>query len=251
MIEKIEQNIFGHFKYLPEAAKFSVKTDQDLTIINCGLGSSMFNIVCGIPIEQDNFNRTIQNVINEFKGQPFAWSISPSALSEVLSKKLLECGFIIEATEHAMLCDLTNYEDNKYDTNQLRIAQVLNSRQLTHFIQVIELYDVTACDFYEKFEEPMLNKQEKLFVGYENDVPVIISILFSHNDTAGIFSLITQENKRCLGYGTQMMIYLMNTAKRNGARYVTLSASSDSGYRIYERLGFQTFGQFECFEWKG
>ncbi|MCM1002065.1 hypothetical protein [Wolbachia pipientis] len=47
MLEKIKQNTFGHFKYLPEATGFSIKTDQALTIINCGLGSSMFNIVCG------------------------------------------------------------------------------------------------------------------------------------------------------------------------------------------------------------
>lgn len=32
---------------------------------------------------------------------------------------------------------------------------------------------------------------------------------------------------------------------------LTLSASSDSGYHIYERLGFSKAGKFECFEYKG
>ena len=47
-----------------------------------------------------------------------------------------------------------------------------------------------------------------------------------------------------------MMKYLMVEAKDNGAKYATLSASSDSGYKIYEALGFKSLGQFECFEWK-
>jgi ribosomal protein S18 acetylase RimI-like enzyme len=48
----------------------------------------------------------------------------------------------------------------------------------------------------------------------------------------------------------RVLTYLMQTSKENGAQYVTLSASNDSGFGIYERLGFKQFGQFECFEWK-
>ncbi|MEY2393374.1 hypothetical protein [Wolbachia endosymbiont of Tettigetta isshikii] len=47
-----------------------------------------------------------------------------------------------------------------------------------------------------------------------------------------------------------MITHLMDIAREIGVRYATLSASSDSGYRIYERLGFHTFDQFECFEWR-
>ncbi|NUX01366.1 hypothetical protein GO685_02435 [Wolbachia endosymbiont of Madathamugadia hiepei] len=194
MLEKIKQNTFGYFKYLPEAAVFSVKTDQALTIINCGLRSSMFNIVCG-----DYHAEKVQGVIDEFKGQPFAWWISPSIKSKALSRKLLEHGFITETEERTMLCDLTNFESGN---NQLiRIEQVLNRDQLEHFIKVLETYDVTARSFYEKLTEPLLNQQEKLFVGYEDNIPVVIAILLIHSDTAGIFSLITEENKRGLGYG--------------------------------------------------
>ncbi|WP_395462986.1 GNAT family N-acetyltransferase [Wolbachia endosymbiont of Cantharis cryptica] len=241
MLEKIKQNTFSHFKYLPEAVGFSVKTDQALTIINCGLGSSMFNIVCG-----DCHAEKVQSVINEFKGQPFAWWIIES---KALSRRLLEHGFITETEERAMLCDLTNF---KSSNNQLiRIEQVLNLDQLEHFTKVLETYDATARSFYERLTKPLLSQQEKLFVGYENNIPVVIAILFISGDTAGIFSLITRENKRGLGYGTQMMTHLMGTARRSGIKHTTLSASSDSGYRIYECLGFRTFGQFECFEWRG
>jgi ribosomal protein S18 acetylase RimI-like enzyme len=66
-----------------------------------------------------------------------------------------------------------------------------------------------------------------------------------------IFNLITSEDKRGKGYGTQMMDHLLTYTKNEYLSYATLLASSNSGYRIYQRLGFETLGQFECFEWDG
>lgn len=130
------------------------------------------------------------------------------------------------------------------------IQQVLHFNELEHFIQVLEPYDKAGRSFYEKFKEPTLQSKEKLFIGYEKNIPVFIATLFYQDDAAGVFNLITREDKRGLGYGTKMMIYLLSVAKKSGVRYATLSASNHSGYRIYERLGFRTLGQFECFEWK-
>lgn len=248
MLHKIEQNALGHFKYLPEIAGFSVTEDGGLTVINCGFGSSMFNIVVGGG--DDVSDERIQSIISEFQGQPFAWWVSPQTRSKELSLKLLAHGFVIETTEYAMLCDLSHFNAAS-EPGSLRIEPVLTLSQLEYFIEALEPYDATARAFYEEMTLEMLAGKERLFVGYENNEPVIIGILYSHDDAAGIFSILTREDKRGRGYGTQMMTYLMNTAKQNGAKYATLSASSDAGYRIYERLGFKAFGEFDCFEWKG
>lgn len=60
-------------------------------------------------------------------------------------------------------------------------------------------------------------------------------------------ALLDRQRK---GYGTDMMVFLMKIAKDCGCHSVTLSASSNEGYGIYERLGFPTVGEFECFEYK-
>jgi ribosomal protein S18 acetylase RimI-like enzyme len=96
-----------------------------------------------------------------------------------------------------------------------------------------------------------LHANEKLVVGYAYGKPVSIGILFVSVDSAGIFSLVTSEDFQGKGYGTDMMVFLMKIAKDYGCHSITLSASSDSGYRIYERLGFSKLGEFECFEYKG
>lgn len=47
IIQKIEQNTFNHFKYLPELIGCDILKSNGVTIINSGFTTSMFNIVCG------------------------------------------------------------------------------------------------------------------------------------------------------------------------------------------------------------
>lgn len=251
LLLKIEQNVLAHFKYFPSLIEGAVHENELMTIINCGMGSSMFNIVFGTPsLGEQDVEQAIQKIIHTFNGQPFAWWIPPSLRSNEFKQRLLATGFSIEAAEYAMICELDSLND-ELQNNSFHVKQVLHKDQLEDFINILEPYDKTARRLYETLNISMLQKQENLFVGYVQDSPAIIGILFQQENTASIFSLLTSEHYRRQGLGTTMMRHLMKTAKENGARYVTLSASSDSGYRIYQRLNFNVLGQFECFEWKG
>ncbi|MHA1558359.1 MAG: GNAT family N-acetyltransferase [Alphaproteobacteria bacterium] len=248
-ILKIEQNTFGHFQYLPKLLKFSVKQFSNITIVNCGLGSSTFNIVCDANLNEDNLDREIDKIINEFKNQPFAWWIGSSSKPDNLSKFLLTRGFEIESTEHAMICDFKNFGVAR--TKKLNIEIVEDINKMNDFISIISPYDKSAEYFYKKLKSPSLSKKEKLFVGYVDGRPITTGTLYIDFDTVGIFNLITLEEERKKGYGTDMMCFLIDYAKKAGISYASLSASSDSGFRIYKRLGFNVRGKFECLEWKG
>ncbi len=248
----IEQNAFEHFQYLPKVLGFKVLEDSETKIINSGLGSSMFNIACTADLAAAvDLDIKIKEMIHRFNHQPFAWWIGPSVSSRELSQKLIEQGFIVETTEYAMLCDLSRTATSTESPSELVIRSVLSDQQLQHFIEVLEPYDPASRAFYEKLNESMLQGKERLFVGYEKETPVIIATLFFGNNAAGIFNLITCEKKRGRGYGTAMMSFLLEEAKSQDVNWATLSASSVSGYRIYQRLGFRTLGQFESFEWRG
>ncbi len=86
----------------------------------------------------------------------------------------------------------------------IEVKQVTTDRQLEGFIRIIEQYDSNVRDFFIQIPLPILNKQEKLFVGYKNNLPVVIEMLFVDGDAGGIFILITKE-KHGTGYGTAMM----------------------------------------------
>lgn len=248
ILQKLEKMHLGHFEYLPRELGFELREYKGLNVINCGFNSSMFNIVFGglANLNQED----IDQVINIFDGKPFAWWIPPSQVNPEMSDLLKQIGFIQEASEDAMFCDLNqiNKEDLMQKTD-LVVKLVEGDRQLSDFIDIIKVYDDSANDFYNKIKGNDADLDEKLFVGYIDSKPVVIGILYFEDETAAIFSLITSESMRGRGYGTDTMKYLLNFAKKNGANIVTLSASGDNGYRIYERLGFEKVGRFECFEW--
>lgn len=249
MIELIEKMHLGHFEYLPRILKFPIMHHQELSVIHCGLGSSMFNIVFGgikAPTKEK-----VDTVIRLFKQQPFAWWIPPTQTNIGLKETLLDLGFIKESEEHAMLCDLQTYSPLPLTTN-LNIRQVTNRKALDDFISILSVYDSTANTFYQALEaQSFANLSEKLFVGYVEQTAVVIGILFTQEQTSSVFTLITDENSRGRGYGSDMMKHLMNFAKRSDYLRMTLSASSEAGYKIYERLGFKCLGAFDCYEHPG
>jgi ribosomal protein S18 acetylase RimI-like enzyme/predicted nucleotidyltransferase len=246
-LRTIEQNHLGHFTYLPRNLRFDVHEINGVTVINCGLGTSMFNIAYGAP---NNLDFAIDQIKQSFKGQPFAWWIPPSEHNSGAAKALIKNGFVIETIEHAMICDLSNAV-NFVQKTDLIIKVVTKTFLLQDFISVLEPYDRNVSAFYGRMDDELLLAAEKLVIGYVYDKPVSIGILFLSESSAGIFTLVTNEDSRGKGYGTDMMVFLMKCARDNGCNSVTLSASSGSGYRIYERLGFSKVGEFECFEYKG
>lgn len=224
----IEQNHLGHFAYLPKNLGFDVHEMNGVTVINCGLKTSMFNIVYGAPKDT---NSAVDQIKKVYKGNPFAWCIPPSGHNPDTTKFLVENGFIIETIEHAMICDLNNIATFEQKTD-LQITQVTCKSMLPSFISILDFYDSDVSAFYGRMNDQLLQANEKLVVGYAYGKPVSIGILFVSGDSAGIFSLVTREDSQGKGYGTDMMVFLMKIAKDYGCHSVTLSASSNEGYRI-------------------
>ncbi len=249
MLNLISQNHLGHFKYLPQALGYKIERFKGVDIINCGLGTSMFNIAFGsIEGEQQEVHGHVTAVMDLFKGQPFAWWVPPSKSNATLATVLEERGFIKECAEDAMLMDLSICDHSPLKT-KLEVKKASDPQGLEDFISIIEPYDANARAFYEKLTPELMAGNEELYVGYANHEPVVIAILYTHAGTSGIFSLITKPEARNKGYGSDMMRYLLSKATAKGSQYATLSASSEAGYNIYERLGFQAMGQFDCYEY--
>lgn len=251
LLKILQQNHLGHFTFLPKKLGFNVQEINGITIVNSKLKSTMWNIVYGSPENLIDPTGVITQIKEIFEYRPFAWWIPPSQHNPQLKKILLDNGFIIEATEYAMICEITAELQLEQKTN-LFIKPVTSSVLMQDFITILEPYDQDIRAFYEKIPDQYLDLQEKHFIGYANGKAVAIGILFFSNDgcSAAIFGIITRESSRYKGYGTDMMRFLINAAKKKSCKFVTLSASSDFASRIYENLGFRKIGQFECFEYK-
>lgn len=245
----IETGHLAHFKALPQALGFGVEERSGVTYIPCHLGSSMFNIAFGVPNHGD-LSGEFTRAKALFKGQPFAWWVPPSLEPDAVAQDFLAAGFHKEAPEHAMIRDLSDFEGLP-KRSSLSVERVTSKAQLDDFVEILSPYDETARAFYGRLEEAHLSGVEQLFVGYAHGACVTIGILHRGDTSAGLFSLVTQEDARGQGYGQDMMVALMETAKAAGCAFITLSASSEAGFRLYGRLGFETHGAFGCFECPG
>jgi predicted acetyltransferase len=47
------------------------------------------------------------------------------------------------------------------------------------------------------------------------------------------------------------MKYVLSYAKKQGSSYMCLTASSPEAVKLYRKMGFDNFGDYECYEFKG
>lgn len=249
---EVEHNLFSKFSYLPQKLGFSVVSKYGTQLINCGFGSSMFNIVCDIKLDQQSASAVIKNIIKDFNGRPFACWLGPSHTPKDIGTFLNAFGFVQETTEKAMICDLTQFKFDPMKT-ALVIKEAITPQEIFDFAEVLRPYDVEAPIFYQKVGalDDANNQPFRFFVGYLEGEPICTGSLFFTENLAGIFDLVTGEGYQGQGFGTAMMEFLMHYAQQKNFNYASLSASSDSGFRIYDRLGFKPLGNLECFEWPG
>ncbi|MEZ4669566.1 MAG: GNAT family N-acetyltransferase [Anaerolineae bacterium] len=62
----------------------------------------------------------------------------------------------------------------------------------------------------------------------------------------GLFDIVTEPNLRQRGFGYQLLLYLLNWGKANGAEYAYLQVmpNNEPALRLYEKLGFNEVYQY-------
>jgi ribosomal protein S18 acetylase RimI-like enzyme len=83
-------------------------------------------------------------------------------------------------------------------------------------------------------------------IAFDGDVPVSAACGFRTGDTGGIYSVATPPEFRGRGFGAAVTAAATNHLFDLGVERVVLQAS-ESGYHVYERLGFTTYGHYERF----
>ncbi|MBN8828388.1 MAG: GNAT family N-acetyltransferase [Sphingobacteriia bacterium] len=253
LLENLEKSVYEKLCYLPNAIKLKVIKQTDVTIVNSNLATSMFNIVCNTNFSEGILNNKINEIINSFNEQPFAWWLGPSNKSLKLREELVKKGFIKESPEYILCNSLENLNHIHQSKSELKITRVNNFRELEDFASIIKPYDEKAGYFFDKLlNSNILNDNNyHFFIGYYNNIPVTIGTLFFNQDYAGAFDLITIPQYRGKGFAKDMVLYRLNFAKENNMKYFYLSASSEISANIYKKLGFDVLGNFDCYEWKG
>ncbi len=85
----------------------------------------------------------------------------------------------------------------------------------------------------------------EVYVGEVDGVAVTTGLGVRGSGGLGVFNIATPPEHRGAGYGTAITAHVVAEGRRAGARMAWLQ-SSEAGYHCYERLGFRTVDEWQC-----
>jgi ribosomal protein S18 acetylase RimI-like enzyme len=245
----LDENMIGKFRYLPSLMDMDVTSCNGALIINTGISSDMFNIVCGIRNK-----KALRSAMEKFRDKklPFACWIGFDDDYPECKKDLEEMGFACDEHESGMFAEIEKLSREKR-CDELQILPADNAKRLGDFIQIYQELipqDANAIEeFYGRASDHILNPESslKLFVGYFRDQPATTGALFMGENAAGVWDVATLPQFRRRGIGTDMTLHALFYAFDNFGRRIGVLSASEDGEPVYRKIGFQKLKDFFVF----
>ncbi|MFA5313357.1 MAG: GNAT family N-acetyltransferase [Methanomassiliicoccales archaeon] len=134
----------------------------------------------------------------------------------------------------------------------LEMVLVKDQEALMDFASVaFEAFEFPKEDgsiFFDSFRRAPLTVMDKanLLVGYLDGEPVATAISYTNDESTGVYFVGTLERARGKGIGAAMTARCVNLGVGKGVD-VSVLQSSQEGYGIYARAGFETFCTIELY----
>jgi len=215
----------------------------------------LFNSVCRARLSPDTTDDAINAAIARCKSKnvPMLWWTGPSTQPSHLGLRLSEHGF--QATEvSGMAVDLDSLPEKLELPEDLVIERVESDEALENWSRVLctafgmpDFAVDAILDFFRSIgfgpHAPFRN-----YLGYLKDEVVAASSLFLGAGVAGIYNVGTLQGARRRGIGSAMTASPLIETRSLGYR-VGILQSSEMGFNVYRKLGFQEYCKISQYVW--
>jgi GNAT superfamily N-acetyltransferase len=248
----VEANMVAHMASLPSLLPgATVLTEPDLVLVDAGVPSDTFNVICGARFDPAAAEARIAGAIAHFhaKGTPFTWWVGPASRPFDLGARLVNHGLVDMEGELGMVLDLNRLPATATLPAGLTVRRVTSPRELAAFARVLAANwdppDQAVIDFYARAAAVALAPDfpARFYVGYLDGEPVATSECFHGHGVAGLYAVVTLSGARRRGVGTALTMVPLVEARAAGYQTATLQASA-GGEGVYARLGFVPCGEF-------
>jgi ribosomal protein S18 acetylase RimI-like enzyme len=239
-ISVIENTFFANGRYWG-GLNSSLYRSGSFWAMQTGIASADLNMVWNErPLTQED-GGSIEDIKISFQqtGLPFWCWVFPCGRSEATSEILQSAGFAFIDSIPCMLADLGLPEPDEDET--LHLWEKVSFAGFDFPPETQHQYHRFVGTFNLNADSP-----QKFFLAYFNGRPVATSLLFFHENAAGIYFISTLAEFRRKGIGLAVTRAAMTAARLAGAQYATLQSSPD-GLHVYRQAGFQEYCRVDVF----
>jgi Acetyltransferase (GNAT) family. len=254
LIKHIEENFFAVCRYWG-SLNSSLTQAGSIWAMNTGVSISDFNWVWNEkPLTNDNA-KSIADIKEIYKklNLRFWWWIYPSGQSPKTGDRLQDAGLRLIEKVPCMAADLNDSASEKQIPDNITISPVKDKNDLLIWADISfhgfempprarEQYGAFVSSFDLGAQSP-----QKLFLAYFEGKPVATSLLFTHNNSAGIYYVSTLPAYRNKGFGLRITQAAMQAAKESGFKNVILQATP-LGAKVYIRAGFKEYCRADIYK---
>jgi len=244
-----DENLEAHFTWVQARTPgMRAILRDDLVLTECGMACDTFNAVCRARLAPAEAPARIRDAIAWFAGRPFSWWVGPADEPGDLGALLSAEGLSPSESEIAMAADLSRLRPVDTAPGGLEIRRARTPGELADYARINAANwnppDRLLVRFYELATPVLLAPDSllRIYVGYAGGKAVATCELTIAGGVAGLYGISTLAAHRRRGYGSAMTAHPLLEVRSEGLSTAVLQASAD-GAGVYERIGFQKFGE--------
>jgi len=252
LITAIRANMSDLFKRMSAASPEEQFENGKFARWHTPLPHPWFNGVLSTEPFEETDARLIEETVQYFRDRgvhTFTWWMNPPLMASDWEPVLTKYGFGLSKDTPGMAMDLQALNDPR-QVNGLEIRAVADEESLRTWAHIFTLGYGMPPDWegivFDVWLELGLDLPIQNYLGYLKGEPVSTSCLFIGGGAAGIYSVATLPKARGRGIGAALTLDPLLKAREMGYRIGVLQ-SSEMGFNMYKRLGFQHLCQIEYF----
>jgi ribosomal protein S18 acetylase RimI-like enzyme len=213
------------------------------------------NCVVYAHLTQDEADGEIEGSLQRMRahGVPGSWHLGPSMRPPDLGARLIAHGFEYGGDDIGMAVDLSGLPEVVQVPENLVVERVRDEAGLAAWVEALGSGfgegPVEAEWVGEMYRRLGFEGSWRHYLGRLAGEPVATATTFFGAGVAGIYFVCTVERARRRGIGAGVTLAALREARDLGYT-ISVLGSSEMGYPVYRRLGFEEYCRIGLYEWR-
>jgi len=255
----LENNLYALFDTMIAQLSADVDSRQELVrYSNTGILNPMFNSVMRVKTTPEAMDRVIQETIAYYQTRqtPFwFWWIGPSSQPANMGDILEAHGLLpYEVDAPGMAVNLQALKTDGNTPDDFHISEVKGEPDLDIWVQTImagmEMPEFAAQSWKQASLRLGVDRLPwRMYIGWLGEKPVAVSMSFCGAGVVGVMAVGVIPEARQQGIGGAITVKPLLDAREQGYR-VGVLFSTEMGFPVYKRLGFEPVGTISRYLWR-